>query len=276
MIFYFSGTGNSRWVASKVSAGLHETLHEITGCENCGSPYDVSGQTRGDGRALENGETRGNAPTSWKLKDGEPLGFIFPVHAWSPPRIVLQFIADLKLTGTVSYLYYICTCGDDTGKTERVFRKVVGKRGWTCSAGYSVFMPNTYVSLPGFDVDPKDVEEKKRREAVGRVDEIISSLKERQAGFDCHEGTVPWIKTYVLGPYFRKYLMDVNKFRTNQDCVGCGTCEKVCQLKNISLKDGRPTWGNRCSMCLACYHHCPSHALHYGKATEGKGQYLFR
>ena len=37
-------------------------------------------------------------------------------------------------------------------------------------AGYSVTMPNTYVSLPGFDVDAEDVEEQKVQNAMARLD----------------------------------------------------------------------------------------------------------
>ena len=39
------------------------------------------------------------------------------------------------------------------------------------------------------------------------------------------------------------------------------------------LAEGRPVWGADCAMCLACYHHCPEHAVGYGNATKGKGQY---
>lgn len=36
----------------------------------------------------------------------------------------------------------------------------------------------------------------------------------------------------------------------------------------------RPSWGQDCAGCLACYHVCPRHAVMYGKATVGKGQYM--
>ena len=35
-----------------------------------------------------------------------------------------------------------------------------------------------------------------------------------------------------------------------------------------------PHWGNRCAMCLRCYHSCPRNAVAYGKATAGKGRYM--
>ena len=52
---------------------------------------------------------------------------------------------------------------------HKFFSSAVTRKGWQCVAGYSVTMPNTYVSLPGFDVDDKDIETQKVQNAVARV-----------------------------------------------------------------------------------------------------------
>ena len=39
--------------------------------------------------------------------------------------------------------------------------------------------------------------------------------------------------------------------------------------------NAKPVWGDNCAMCLSCYHHCPKHAVEYGRQTMMKGQYLF-
>ncbi|MBR3633787.1 MAG: 4Fe-4S binding protein, partial [Bacteroidaceae bacterium] len=33
-------------------------------------------------------------------------------------------------------------------------------------------------------------------------------------------------------------------------------------------------WHGNCTGCLACYHHCPTRAIRFGRRTEKKGQYL--
>ena len=53
------------------------------------------------------------------------------------------------------------------------------RKGWRCAAGYSVTMPNTYVSLPGFDVDDEDVETRKVHNAVARVRFINEEIASR-------------------------------------------------------------------------------------------------
>ena len=65
MILFFSGTGNSRMVAERMAALLGEhTLDMSCGCQ-------------------------------LQLRDGEPLGIVFPVYAWGVPRLVTRFLSSL-------------------------------------------------------------------------------------------------------------------------------------------------------------------------------------
>ena len=43
---------------------------------------------------------------------------------------------------------------------------------------------------------------------------------------------------------------------------------------NDDIKGTPPVWlhNERCTNCLACYHHCPAHAIHWGNMK--RGQYL--
>ena len=210
MIFYFSGTGNSAWVARQLAEGQNEELLSI---------------------AMEIDRNK-----AYKLKEGEKVGFVFPVYAWGPPKIVLRFIHQLKLDKP-GYLFFVCTCGDDTGRTAQIFSSAVTRKGWQCVAGYSVTMPNTYVSLPGFDVDDKDIETQKVQNAVARVrfinEEITSRAQMKQ--YNCHEGALPFTKSYLLRPLFNAFLMSPKPFHATEACIGCKKCEKVCPVGNIRL-----------------------------------------
>ncbi len=68
------------------------------------------------------------------------------------PAPVKRFIRTVSLDdsppGHTSSL--VLTCGDDTGLAHRTWRNAVKKTRWTPKGSYSVIMPNTYVTLPGF------------------------------------------------------------------------------------------------------------------------------
>ena len=248
MIFYFSGVGNSAWVAYKLAEKLQDRVLPIAE------------------------EIR--TPMEYTLAPGERLGFVYPVYGWEPPKIVLDFVRKMKTNQVPEYLYFVCTCGDDTGKTADVFMSALQKKGWKSHACYSILMPDTYVCLPGFDIDGEDELKRKLDNASARVGFIGEELS-RKVNMDkhgCFEGAFPKIKTYVLGGLFRKFLMSPKPFHATDACISCGLCEKRCPVHNIKV-EGKPQWGDDCTMCLACYHACPKHAIHYGNRTKNKGQY---
>ena len=246
MIFYFSATGNSLWIARQIGGMLSDSFYNLI-------------------EAASTNET-------YTLQKNESIGFVFPVHAWGVPRTVIKCMRNLHFTHKPDYVYFICTCGDDTGKTASVFIRECQHCGWECNAGFSVIMPNTYVCLPGFDTDAPEVEHEKLNQMSGRIKNITTHIHNRICLFDCKEGTIPWIKTYLIQPLFNWFLMSPKWFQSLDTCISCGICEKVCPSKNIYMENGKPKWGKQCTMCLACYHHCPKHAIDYARQTNAKGQ----
>lgn len=249
MITFFSGTGNSKAVADLLAKQLNDSVVPVMEALSLKREYFI--------------------------RENESLGFVFPVYSWGPPEVVLRLVNELKVTIKPSYVYFVCTCGDDTGKTADIFCDAVQKRGWKCNAGFSVTMPNTYVCLPGFDVDSEDVQKNKIAHAVVRVTDLVTRIKTREEGFDCHEGGMPRLKSYGIRPLFNKLLVDAKRFEVTGACISCGKCIRACPTRNIKWRDGRPSWGSDCTMCLSCYHHCPKHAIEYGSQTKNKGQYTY-
>ena len=160
-------------------------------------------------------------PMEYTWLPGERVGFVFPVYGWEPPRIVMDFVRRMTMKHVPEYLYFVCTCGDDTGKTADVFMSAIQAKGWKCHAGYSVLMPDTYVCLPGFDIDGEEELKRKETNADARVDFICDELSRRVVidKHGCFEGAFPKVKTYVLGGLFRKFLMSPKPFHATDACI---------------------------------------------------------
>lgn len=256
MIFYFSGTGNSKWVAERIAEAIQDKLFFIP---------DAINQQKSD-----------KLFTGYNLAKGEKLGFIFPCYAWGIPVFIADFIRNVVINN-VSYVYYICTCGDDTGMLQQEMCNLLEERGWTCHLGYDIKMPESYVNLPGFDVDPKDKETRKINFAKVRIDEAVDDIIDQRRGtFETIPGDFPKIKSGLLRTAFYRWLMTAKYFKTNENCNRCGKCVKECSFGNIKLFDGKVVWGENCVNCMRCYHSCPQHAIEWGKWTKNKGQYLKR
>ena len=146
MIFYFSGTGNTRWAAERLAEVTNEQLVYI--------PDVIKGSCE------------------FNIRRDERIGFVFPVHGWRPPKLVRKFISKLDIlwghdegNEQQPYVYAVCTAGDSIGKTIEFLAKDLQTTGLLLNAAFSLIMPESYVGLPFMDVDPKEKEERKKAKA---------------------------------------------------------------------------------------------------------------
>lgn len=251
MIFYFSGTGNSLWVARQLGDALDEKLISIA--DELKQP---------------------SSGFVYPLRKDEKVFFVFPVHSWGPAVLILRFIEKMKWEGyTGQPVYAICTCGDNCGYTSKIVGEALKNRSIVLTKGYSIQMPNNYILMKGFGVDPKVVEKEKLSKAPGIINRII---KDMQIGQDVRlyvEGKFPYVKSHIIYPLFLKYALGKNKFYAKDNCTACGLCVKVCPVSTISMQGKKPVWSNACVQCTACIHRCPVRAIEYGKVSEKQGRY---
>jgi ferredoxin/flavodoxin len=248
MIFYFSGTGNSLYAAKNIGFHNSEELVSISAAVNSDDEFN-----------------------EYNLRDDEIIGFVHPVYAWGPPKIVLDFIEKLKLSNyRGNYVFSVVTCGTSAGNTMKVMEACLRGKGIQLNSGFSVKMPNNYIMMG--DVDSKELEQEKLSAADGTLKYINHAIEGRRGEFRVEKGFLPWLLTGLINPMFNKNVIDTAKFHANDHCTGCGICEKVCNCNNIKVNE-KPQWGKRCTLCLACIHYCPAKAIQYGKSTEKKGRY---
>ena len=250
MLFFFSGTGNTRWVAEQIAQAIGEEQVFIPDAIR-DNKYDYT------------------------IDDKETIGFCFPTHGWQPPRIVREFISKLKVESR--YCWAVTTCGDNMGETMTILNKDLAKVGLRASALFSVIMPESYVCLPFMYTDTEEKEHQKIAKARQQLPHIIECIRNRRTGVEeLEKGATPRLYSYVIGGYFNAKMVTDKKFTVDEDvCIKCGKCVKVCPVDNI--QGTPPEWihNGRCTSCLACYHYCPTHAINFGKITRKRGQYYF-
>lgn len=254
MIYWFSGTGNSRWVAEQLARMLDERLIDIA-------------------------DAASRKQFRYKLSPGECIGWVFPIYSWGPPPVVLDFIKQWHIDEyekSHTYCYMVATCGDDVGLSVEIFARALGYID--LNAAFSVQMPNNYILLPGFDTDPAEVEHDKKERAIPRLDNIARALTRHEAITDVVTGKYKWLKSRIIRPLFLRFLMSDKRFAADATrCNSCGLCATICPMHNIALDtSGKPQWHGNCAMCLGCIHRCPHKAIQYGKITRNKGRYYFK
>lgn len=248
MIFYFSGTGNSFHAATEVAKSQGEI------------PVSIA-------RELDQGTLE------YQLKKNESIGFVYPIYAWGPPKIVLDFIRKIKIQCEDPYVFSICTCGGNEGNATHVLQKVLRSKGLSLDSAFSLVMPDNYVI--GEDVCSKEQAEKILKNAEERMKAIITVVERRQTGvFQLIPGNKPFMHTAVINPLFNRFGRSTKNFYATDACTRCGLCEKICPVHSITVKE-KPIWSKDCTQCLACINRCPTKAIQYGAHTADRGRYIF-
>ena len=272
MIFYFSGTGNSKWAAKTLALETGDTLVSI--------PEVI------------------NSDCSFTIEKDEHVGFIFPIHGWRVPNIVKEFLTKLTIktlgedTSHVKhYCFCLVTAGDTIGKAMERFQQqlksVTVNDALSLKAVCSLIMPESYVGLPGMDVDTKEKELEKKELASKQLKEF-SNILEQRPHKDSNQiwgwnqlirGPIPSFFSGPVGGFFERFLITDKPFHVDsRRCVKCGICTNVCPVSDIKGGLGfEPEWlhNGKCLTCFSCYHHCPHHAIEFGKRTQKKGQYFY-
>lgn len=216
---------------------------------------------------------RKDYPATYELKPNEKLGFVFPIYAWAPPKMVLDFIRHIKLDGYKDqYVFTVFSCGDEAGYALNVLIRALDSVNIGLSGGFSVQMPNNYMIM-GFNVDSKEVEQKKLTAAVKNLAYINEAISMEQNIFEYEKGRFPFLKTKLANPVFNAFGRSSRPFHTLNSCTSCGLCERICPTQNIGLVDGKPQWKGNCTQCFACINRCPACAIQHGRKTVDKGRY---
>ncbi|HKK68962.1 MAG TPA: EFR1 family ferrodoxin, partial [Bacteroidales bacterium] len=120
-IFYYTGTGNSLWVAKELAdkldnAALH-SIPKVTDAELTDMDFDS-------------------------------VGFVFPVHIWGVPGNVLNFIEGIK-SFAPNYCFAVATNGGQVANTLVQLKKFLRKKGVTLNSGFDIMMPSNYIPWGG-------------------------------------------------------------------------------------------------------------------------------
>ena len=120
MILYFTGTGNSKYVAERIADEIGEEAHNLFQ------------------RIRDNDFS--------ELYSGKPWIVVTPTYAWRIPRILEKWLEKSKLSGSKD-IYFVMTCGDSIGNAGKYLKALCSKMQMNYSGCYGVVMPENYIDV---------------------------------------------------------------------------------------------------------------------------------
>ena len=244
MIFCFSGTGNSRYIARRFAEALQDTI------------IDLNARIKAQDNSL--------------IQTGQDVIVVVPTYAWRIPRVVSEWLTKTQLA-SAERIWFVMDCGSEIGNAAKYNRQLAAQLSLTYMGTAQIVMPENYIAM--FGAPEADEAVKIVEKANPDIEAAIARIKKRQEFPASRNNLYDRIMSGLVNPIFYQLIVKADSFYAGEACTGCGQCASKCPMNNIQIQNGKPAWGKKCTHCMACICYCPMKAIEYGKKSVGKPRY---
>lgn len=251
VIFYFSGTGNTWWVAKKIGQKLREESMKV--------------QTISI-------ESIDHAEADKLIDICDIVGFGYPIYCSDIPMPMKTFMKNLE-TKAKKKAFVFCTQEGFSGDGARVATEFLGHTAFEIDYAMHINMPNNItasLSPLSYKYTPKD-QDAILRKANQQVEKFVYYILEEIPGRIGFNKSAKVLGSIQRTPYRKFYDKVTSMISFSPKCTHCGYCEKICPVDNITItQQGNITY-NQCIQCMRCYNYCPHTAIRiFGKDHNPK------
>jgi ferredoxin len=248
-MFYFSGTGNSKYIAELFCGNMN------AGCCSIEENIDFT-------KLIEAEET---------------IGFCYPVYYSRVPRIMREFAARHMETLKDKTLIILCTQQILSGDGARAFAGLFPRDHAKIAYAEHFFMPSNIWPITTNERKILSSAEKAERK-IQTVCRDIKAERIKKRGFNTLSRALGLIQAPLMQPLEKR---SNNSIRITGDCIQCRLCVSACPMNNLVAESEGITHQHNCTMCYRCINRCPQKAitvaLHYKVKKQYKGlpAYMF-
>ncbi len=237
-VFYvFSGTGNTKRICKLFAEELSKY--------NCNCDlYDITASG-----------TDVPSPNNY-----DRVCIAYPVHGFNAPEIVMRFAE--KLPASSQAVYYLKTSGEPlklNSASSCKLIKCLAAKGYQAGAEFHYVMPYNMIFRHS------DAMVAKMWEAAKNGVPSDAAVMARGERLPINPSAPYKLVSAVVAVEHPAMHLIGRGFKVDEDkCLKCGKCVKNCPQNNISVKDGKITFGKDCIGCVRCSFNCPTAAIRIG------------
>jgi len=246
-IFFFSGTGNTWWVAQHLAKELSKQKFQA-------ATYSIEQVSQDQVNHL--------------VHQGDMIAIGYPIYGSDAPLNIQSFITALPKQDRTKPMLVFVTQAVWSGDGAYFIRPEVEAKGYQIRWAVHFNMPNNIsldlglvfnVLLSLLRAKPANARKRIKKLAT-RVSEGRDWIMGRSPFF-----SLGWMQRIPVRKAFDKFqsgVLEVNPDRCNR----CERCVRLCPVDNIQMVDGLPRHKDHCILCLRCFNYCPPLAIEaYGK-----------
>ena len=217
MVLYFTGTGNSKYIAEKIAKALEMDIVSI------------------------NKKIKTNDFSQINSKD--ELIFSLPTYGWRIPRIVSDWIEKIKFSGCKK-AYFVMNCGGEIGNAEKYLKKLCENVGFEYMGVKEIVMPENYIAL--FDAPDENEARQIIEKAQPGINAAIQTIKDgskftvKAKKFYTTESCTGCGACVALCP-LNNIELESGKPKWGKNCTHCMAC--ICRCPNKAIEYGKSSFG---------------------------------
>lgn len=245
LIFYFSGTGNTKWVTEYFSACLNNRSYNVV-------LHEISTDT-----------------LSMDINDFDIIGIAHPIYGADMPPIVYHFLESNsqikdKVQLIISTFGYVNAFGYFAEK--KFFKNIK----WY----FNIKMFNN-ISTPKLKI--RIIEPKKR---ISKKEKLKKKIESKLKFIITDKKHIDGIRPYIIpGIFIRRFFKNeiANHYKdfsvSKKLCKNCNICINQCPTESITIKDNNFIFSDTCTACMRCYNICPKNAILINKQFASSEEY---
>lgn len=224
MVFYFTATGNSLYVAKQLEK----------------DPVSIA-------QAVHDRQ---------KVYKAERIGIVCPVFGHEVPALVKEFLE--KASFVTPYFYMILTYGNRHGGAAKLAENMLKEMEIKPSYINVILMADNF--LPAFDMDVQKRLDKKVDEHIKNIQKDIADQKRYRSSVTDRDRMIHREYLSRIADMPSDYWKHL--YHITDECIGCEICTRVCPEKCFTVQKQKSSWNpENCIGCMACIHACPMMAI---------------
>ena len=245
IMFYFSGTGNSKYVAELFCQNNNIECHSI--------------EERIDFEKL--------------IKAEDTIAFCYPIYFSRVPKIMREFVAQHLNTLKGKKIIIFCAQFMMSGDGTRAFAKLFPKNYIDVIYTEHFFMPNNMPDVPLLPIANDNSIKKSLARTKRKMEQVCRNIQDgkiKKRGFSIISRLLGLPQSLILPAMERRANRTVS---VDSTCTLCGLCVEICPMDNFLIEDKKITHRHRCTMCYRCINKCPEKSINVLVSAKIRKQY---